>query len=448
MLRAAVALLCLGLSSPVGLADDTERRKEKRPTQFNLSFSGSGGLIRSVRPDVLAPAEAGIGFQYMNFDRDPGDTDFLYWSLHGAIGLPGRLELFFRVYSHVTSNSDNLDPLRFPVPPLELVVDTFPTLAVRTPPFFNFSQEAPFKNYWVPGVQAQPALAFPFSRSSGDRIVGLKFSGLSEAREQRFGLGFQGYVELPGERPSSTSLDWRDRIGTSGKPDFGLDVLFSKEFPRGEVLCNLGYRRIGDPNLGIRTQLINSGATRPEDFLVSGPIESRLDLKDQLRLVIGTSVAAFRLRNQQFWLLGEVFHERFIGSGTQVQRLVHPVDLTLGLQLNPRNSSWFSFGVAWQKYLNSGGTGGRQVSPFVSPGGASDVNFSLLSDPQIAQQVTSYLAARGLNFPTGNSRVLASNNPAFDSWRNIPSRPGTIDSRGHSAFILFMTVRRKLGRHR
>jgi len=39
------------------------------------------------------------------------------------------------------------------------------------------------------------------------------------------------------------------------------------------------------------------------------------------------------------------------------------------------------------------------------------------------------------------SKIFATNNPAFDDWRNIPSGPGPVISQGHNAAILFINFR-------
>jgi hypothetical protein len=85
----------------------------------------------------------------MNFDRDPGDVDIFEFGIQGAVGLPKRTEAFIRVTPTpwFRVNSANLDPLRFPVPPLDLFVDTYPTLAVRKGAKFLYVPTLPYKTY-------------------------------------------------------------------------------------------------------------------------------------------------------------------------------------------------------------------------------------------------------------------------------------------------------------
>ena len=164
-------------------------RGQDRPTRFNISISGSSGLVRAVSPYTLRPGEVGLGFAQMNFDRDPGDTDFVEDSVQGAVGLPARMEVFVRTPSLLRTNSVNLDPLAFPVPPFDLVLDIFPTPALRSQPYFLFTQEAPYKTYFVPGVVIAPPGDGGFASSWGDWVLGVKKNILSEGGRNWFGFG-------------------------------------------------------------------------------------------------------------------------------------------------------------------------------------------------------------------------------------------------------------------
>lgn len=434
--------LIFGLIAPAATSAQ-QRRDDKKPTRFNISVTGSSGLVRAVSPYVVNPARAGLGFGIMNFDRDPGDIDFVEGSIRGAFGLPGRIELFFATSPRLRSNSVNLDPARFPVPPLDLVLDTFPTPAVRSQPYFLFAQEVPYKSYYVKGIRIKPPGHGAFASSSGDTIVGLKTNLLSEHQGNPLALGLQVYWEFPSERPAFNDPGrWRKKAGVSGKRDFGVDALLSKEFRGVEVLINGGYKKIGDPDRGIRVQLVNSGAVGSAGFLVGPPIQYKLDLKDELRVIAGTALPAFHVFDHQVWLIAEFFHRRLIGSATKVERFVNPVETVLGLQFSPKLTPWFSVGAAWLMNLNAAGNGGQRHSPFISPEGKGDINFSALVDPATAALVQKFLSSRGLTVLEGSSRIFATNNPAFDEWRNIPTQAGPVISRGHGAAILFITVRR------
>ena len=200
----------------------------------------------------------------------------------------------------------------------------------------------------------------------------------NRSRSGRPGLGVQAYVELPTEEPTFNSGAWRTKAGVSGERDFGFDLLLSQEVREAEFLFNLGYKRVGDPESGTRVQFVNSGAVRPEDFWVGFGGESKLDLKDEIRLVGGASFPAFHVLRYQAWFVGEFFYKRFVGSGTPVQSVVHPLDSLVGLQINPNPIPWLSFGAGWLLRWNSAGKGGERSSPFLTPDGRGDINFTEL----------------------------------------------------------------------
>ena len=291
----------------------------------------------SSSPYTLRSFEVGLGLSVLNFDRDPGDIDFVRVGVQGAVGLPGRTEFFFRVTPRLRSDAINLDPLRFPVPPLDLIVDLYPNEALRPEPHFLLAQEIPFKTYFIPPEAERGEGLAAFGRSSGDTVMGLKFNLLERSRSGHSGLGLQGYVELPTEEPTFNSGSWRKKVGVSGERDFGFDLLLSQEVWKAEFLFNLGYKRVGDPESGTRIQFVNSGAVRPEDFWVGFGEESKLDLKDEIRLVGGASFPAFHALRHQVWFVGEIFYKRFVGSGTPVQSVVHPFDSLAGAATQPQS---------------------------------------------------------------------------------------------------------------
>ena len=418
-----------------------QRDDRERPTRFNVSVSGGQGLVLASSPYSLDFLDFGIGLSILNFDRDPGDVDFVQVAVQGAVGLPGRTEFFFRVTPVLRSDAINLDPLRFPPPPLDLFIDLYPNEARRAEPHFLLAQEIPYKTYFIPSQPEQgPGLA-AFGSSTGDTVLGLKLNLLSESGTRRPDLGVQAYVELPTEEPTSNSGSWRKKAVVSGERDFGFDFLISQQVWEAEFLFNVGYKQIGDPKAGTRVQFVNSGATRPEDFWVGFSGETNLDLKDEVRLVGGVSFPAFRAFRHQMWFVGELFHKRFVGRGTPVQQVVHPFDSMGGLHFNPNPIPWMSFGAAWLLHWNSAGKGSQRVSPFLSPDGRGDINFTELTDLETAARVLEFFRDRGVEPASDRSKVFTTNNPEFDDWRNIPGTPGTAISQGHNAAILFINFR-------
>src|SRR6476619_9771 len=196
------------------------------PTEFNLSVMGGRGLIREASPYPLDSGKIGVAGTVMNFDRNPGDVDFFEYGFQVAVGLPARTEVFLRASPVLRTNSVVQDPYGFPIPPLDLFVDTYPSEANRPGPHFLYAQEVPFKSYYVPTEVIDPPGHGAFSQSSGDIIVGGKVNLLSEDRDDRLGLGVRASLTIPTEKPAyNDTVLWRKRAGVSGKNNVSLDLL-------------------------------------------------------------------------------------------------------------------------------------------------------------------------------------------------------------------------------
>jgi hypothetical protein len=411
-----------------------------RPSRFNLSGRGGSGLMLAVSPYTLESGEIATGMSGLNYDRYPGDIDIVDAPLQVAVGLPGRTELFFQFSPVIRTNSVGQDPVGYPIPPLDLFIDTYPDSALRPEPYFMIAQEFPYKTYAYPAVWIDPPGNGAFARSSGDIALGFKVNALSEESGASLGLGVRAYVAIPTETPEYNSYDWRHLAGDSGAVDFGFDILAAKKVGRAELLFNGGYEKIGDPDRGLIIQYVDSSATEAADFLVGEPIEMNLDLRDQLHLVAGISVKAFDIGIVPVWFMGEYGGTFYVGGGTPVEREVHPQEMRLGLQCNLPFASSVSLGFAWQLMFNDAGDGTTRTSNLVTPDGAKgDINFSELVDPELSREVQEYLSGLGATFSYNSSKVFSTNNPAFDDWRNIPTEPQTVIGQGGGAFIFFVT---------
>lgn len=167
----------------------TTDRHGPPPQGLNLSISGGLGLIRAISPDTLGRGKVSASTFVNNFDRNPGDIDFLEFSFQVAVGVTKRSELFMSFAPVLRTNSVNQDPLGYPTPPLDLFIDTYPNAAIRSQPYFLFPQELPYKAYPVQVVRLDPPVHGAFSQSSGDIVLGGEVSLRSEARGDSMGLG-------------------------------------------------------------------------------------------------------------------------------------------------------------------------------------------------------------------------------------------------------------------
>jgi hypothetical protein len=418
-----------------------ERTNQLNPGRFNLSADGGIGLIRAASPAVLRPGEVAVSVSVLNYDRNPGDIDFFHYSVQGAVGVPGRLELFIRASPALRSNAVNLDPTGHPVPPLDLFVDVYPVDATRPEPYFLFAQEAPFKSYYLNSVTIDPPGHGAFGVSTGDVVIGATVDILSQDRGQHLGVGARGYVEIPTESPGYNVEDWRRAAGTSGYVDFGADLLLSRQIGPVELLVNAGYKRVGDPDEGLRVQIVDSSRWGSPGFLVGAPVDTRLNLHDHLALNGGAAMPAFNIKGLQFWLLGELGYLRYVGPGTRVERLVHPTELRLGIQANIPKYPRVSVGAAWQLLLNDAGDGTTRRSRFRTPDGRGDINFTDQVDWELAAVIKEQFAAQGATFRDRTSKVFATDNPAFDSWRNVPAGDTPVVGMGGGNILGFVTWR-------
>ncbi len=412
-----------------------------RPSDFNLSVLGGRGLLQTRSPYTLGAGKFAVGGSALNFDRNPGDVDFFNFGFQIALGISRRAEVFLRASPVVRTNSVGQDPVGFPVPPLTQFVDTYPTSATRLGPQFLFAQEVPFKSYDAWNVIIDPPGHGAFGQSSGDIVIGGKFNVLSEDRRNRFGLGVRGYVEIPTETPNDGSKHWRQFTGVSGKTNTGVELLAAKRFRYTELLVNVGYKHVGDPSRGLEVQYVDSSRTEPGEFLVGPPQEVKLDLHDQLAFSMGLSLPAFAIMRQQVWFIGEFDYTRYIASGMPVERLVHPVEMRLGLQVNFPWYKALALGMAFQLLFNDAGDGDMRTTFLRTPDGRGDINFSENVDPALAAEVGAFFTSRGASVPTSGSTVFSTNNAAFDGWRNINTGPQRIVAQGGGNILAFITWR-------
>jgi hypothetical protein len=424
-----------GMASAALQSPGPDPDEETRPSRFNLSMNGGRGLVRAVSPEVLGSGEVAAGIHALNVDRHPGDLDFFDYRLQVAFGLGKRTELFFRISPLLDVTSTYQEPTRFPVPPLDLFVDIYPTTALREEPYFLFTPEAPYKTLNIRSMFRAN------SRSSGDIALGFKQNLLSEIDGDVAGLGWRVFLEIPTETPRYNTPEWKKFVGVSGEWNYGAEFLFSRTWKQAEFLANVGYKHLGDPDRGLRLQFVDSSQTDPDSFLVGDPIEAGLNLSDQVRLSAGVTLPLWRFYGHRWWFLSEFNYDRFVGSHTSVERRIHPADVMLGLQTNV---PWFpsvAAGGAWQLLLNGAGRGTTRTTSFTTPGGLGDINFGELVDPALFTEVGSFLSDMGATFSEGSSRVFSTNNPAFDPWRNIPTEPALVRADGNGNFLVFVSWR-------
>jgi hypothetical protein len=407
-----------------------------------LSFSGGTGLMRAVTPDTLEPGRWAVAAFEMNYDRNPGDVDVMKFGFQFAIGVTKRIEAFVDYVPVLRTNAVNLDPLAYPVPPLDLVIDTYPTAADRTEPYFLFVPEVPYKTYDVPTTRVIPPSWGAFSTSSGDLTIGGKVSLLSERRRNPLGLGVHGYLVVPTEKPEGNTVNWPELAGVPGGVDVGVQLAVEKLIKKAQVVGNVGYRFVGRPERGgMRIQYVDSSRAGTPGFIVGQPRTVALDLHDELSFKGGARVPIFKIVTAQVWALGELTHFRFVGSGTPVERVINVTEASLGIQAELPGYHNLLVGAAWQRPLSDMGDGDTRTTNFRTPDGRGDINFGQLVDPALASEVGAYFAQNGVTLGANTSKVFATNNAAFDGWRNVKTGAQPVVAAGNNAIVAFITWR-------
>jgi hypothetical protein len=415
---------------------------EPRWPAQGLSFAGGTGLIRSISPDTLEPGNFAVGALEMNYDRGPGDIDFFTYSFQFAIGVTKRIEAFVDYTPALRTNAVNLNPVTYPVPPLDLIIDTYPTRADRSAPYFMFNQEVPYKTYDVQTVRIIPPSWGAFSQSSGDVVVGGKVSLLSEKRGDPLGLGVHGSVAIPTEHPEGNTGNWAHLAGVPGAVDAGVQIAVAKRLKRLELVGNVGFKFVGTPELGgMRVQYVDSSRAGTPGFIVGQPTTVPLKLYDELSFTGGTRMPVFKIRGSQGWVIGELTYTRYVGGGTPVEGIANVTEVRAGVQAEIPGYRNLMVGAAWQYPVGDKGNGDVRTTNFKTPDGRGDINFGQLVDPSLASAVGAYFSQNGVTLASNSSKVFATNNPAFDGWRNVPTAPQTVTAMGNNAIVAYITWR-------
>jgi outer membrane protein OmpA-like peptidoglycan-associated protein len=277
----AAALLTATSAAAQTTAATQQPPAETRPA--TTTTSGDTGLWFVPTGEILPARNWSLSAYRVNFDYDQGFTDVSRWPVTFGYGIADRVELF-GAFTAVTRIDRDLRPLFSPVLP-------------ETGGVVN---EYPFVNSGWSGNHI------------GDLWLGAKFNLTSQHRQQAAAFAVRGMVKLP------TGSD-DDGVGT-GRPDFAVDAILSKEFNERVELSGFGgviFR--GDPDT--------------------------YDLLNGIRWGVGAGIPTRRNLRLTAELHGEHFLDdavRFTGAQIQEGTLLVPVD---SVQDGPVNAS---LGLTWQ----------------------------------------------------------------------------------------------------
>ncbi len=260
--------------------------------------SGDTGIWFVPTAETLAPRTWSFSVYRVNVDFQPGFTDVSNWPITFGAGLGERVELFGAVTA-VNRIDRDLRPL-FTVPDGGGVVNDYPFV----------------RDGWT-------------GNQFGDVWIGGKFNVMSEYRQAPAAFAFRGLVKLP------TAKD-DDGAGT-GKPDFALDAIVSKEINERVELSGFGGFIVrGDPDL--------------------------FDLSNGIRWGVGAAMPTRRNLRLTAELHGEVYTDKdvtftgvqpaVIGAIPVVSTQKNPVNATLGLTWLSSNGMFAGAGVNWNLGLD------------------------------------------------------------------------------------------------
>jgi outer membrane protein OmpA-like peptidoglycan-associated protein len=296
---ASAAAVVFAVATP--LSAQSEAPRETRPA--TTTFLGDTGLWFVPTGEVLPAGTFSVSGYRANFDRSPGSTDISHFAATLGYGVADRVELFgsFRFLTRIDRD---------------------------TRPLFG------------PGASGGPVGEFPLIRDGwasavGDLVIGAKFNVLAPWRNEGLGpaLAFRAGAKLPsGDDDEGTS---------SGKPDFFLDAIVSKEFnERLELAGTVGFGVRGKPE-----DVEVGGATFRYGLGIGVPTRSPLRLTAELHGEVLTDTD-ITLRNPQFF--------GFDGSQQpSVSTADKPVDLAFGATWLSARGFFAGAGVNFA--LNTGG---------------------------------------------------------------------------------------------
>ena len=224
----AVLLVALaGASSAHAQATTNPPPSEQKETRSaKTTASGDTGLFFVPTAEVLPAKKFSFSLYRTNIDDGQGFTDISHFPVTVGIGIGGKFEIF-GAWNILT----------------RLDRDTRPLFFTATGP---------------EGTGGGITANFPLDRDTwvsknGDLLVGGKFNIVSEADEMPAAFALRGTVKLPtGSSKSGT---------TSGKVDWGVDAILSKELGHVAELSGYGgYLVRGNPEGYDLTNSIRYGA--------------------------------------------------------------------------------------------------------------------------------------------------------------------------------------------
>ena len=286
-------------ATPAAAATDT------RPA--TTTINGDTGLWFVPTGEVLPAKKWSLSAYRVNFDRDQGFTDVSDWPVTFAFGVADRAEIF-GAWTVVRRIDRDVRPL---------FVSTEPVAG-------GLVNEHPFVRQGWSGNQL------------GDLWLGAKINLTAPWRQQPVALAVRGMVKVPSAKTDN------EGVGT-GKPDFAVDAIVSKEVnERVEVSGYGGFIVRGDPD--------------------------NIDLANGLRWGFGVGVPS----RKSLRFTAELHGERYLSDSVTIASpqatpllaadgtappltttLTSPVEATFGLTWQGKNGVFAGAGIGWNLNMSS-----------------------------------------------------------------------------------------------
>jgi outer membrane protein OmpA-like peptidoglycan-associated protein len=298
-MSARILGLWMALGAPAlaqGPAAQSTPPADTRPA--TTTAAGDTGIWFVPTAETLAPRTWSFSVYRVNLDFQPGFTDVSNWPMTVGAGIGERFELFGAVTA-VNRIDRDLRPL-FGGPDAGGVVNEYPFVT----------------DGWT-------------GNQFGDVWIGGKFNVMSQYRQAPAAFALRGLLKLP------TASD-DDGAGT-GKPDFALDAILSKEInERVELSAFGGFIVRGDPDL--------------------------FDLSNGIRWGLGAAMPTRRNLRLTAELHGEAYADEtvtFTGGQPAVIGAIpifseqkNPVNATIGLTWLGRSGMFAGAGLNWNLGVN------------------------------------------------------------------------------------------------
>ena len=294
-----------GAQTTTGAASQSTTTTHVDTRPATTTFMGDTGLWNVPTGEVLPARRWSVSAYRVNFDDNQGFSDVSRWPVTFGVGLADRAEIF-GAWTLVTRIDRDIRPLYVPTQPSA----------------GGYSPEAPLSGQGWTGNRL------------GDLWVGAKINLTSQWRQQPVAFALRPMVKLPtGDKDSGAS---------SGKADFAIDAVVSKEInERAELAGYGGFIVRGTPDAVERTNGLRWG------FGIGAPSRKALRFTAE--------ISGEKYTNDSPAVKSAIFSPDDLSTlpAGFAEELKSPVQIDLGLTWQARGGFFAGAGWRWRPSVNS-----------------------------------------------------------------------------------------------